>query len=97
MKSIMQDRKECYITGRTDNLHKHHIFYGSGLRKISEQNGFHVWLTYDLHNGNNPEAVHNNPNTGYDLMLKVKCQEIFEQTHSRADFMRIIGRNYRED
>lgn len=93
----MQTEKECYITGRKDNLHKHHIYCGSGQRRISDENGFFCWLTYDYHNGNDPEAVHNNPNKGYDLMLKVKCQEVYEQTHSRESFMALIGRNYRED
>lgn len=40
-KSIMQDEKVCYITGRTDHLHKHHIF-GGGRRKISEKWG--LWI-----------------------------------------------------
>lgn len=43
-KSIMQDEKACYITGRTDHLHKHHIF-GGGRRKISEKWGLWIWLT----------------------------------------------------
>lgn len=96
MRSILQSERVCYITSRTDHLHEHHI-YGGANRKVSEANGFKVWLTYDMHNGNNPAAVHNNPNKGFDLMLKVKCQEIFEQTHSREEFMCLIGRNYRED
>ena len=30
-KSILQQEKECYITGYMgENLHKHHIFFGSG-------------------------------------------------------------------
>lgn len=92
----MQTDKECYITGQTQGLDKHHIYPGAN-RKVSEEYGFFVWLKHDLHNGNNPNAVHNNPNTGYDKMLKIKCQEVFEQTHSRAEFMALIGKNYRED
>ena len=96
MKSIMQDEKVCYITKRTDQLHKHHI-YLSANRKVSEAQGFWVWLTYDMHNGNNPEAVHNNPNQGWDLKLKQDCQRKYEETHSRAEFMALIGRNHKED
>ena len=42
--SILQTEKECYITGQTNNLHKHHIFFGNPLRQISEDNGFWVYL-----------------------------------------------------
>lgn len=96
MISIMQNEKVCYITGRTDQLHEHHI-YGGANRKVSEANGFKVWLTYDLHNGNNPNAVHKNPMRGWDLKLKRDCQRKYEETHSRAEFMALIGRNYLED
>ena len=87
---------EFYSTTPQTQFDKHHIYPGAN-RKVSEKYGFFVWILHDLHNGNNPNAVHNNPNTGYDLMLKVKCQEVYEQTHSRADFMKLIGRNYLEE
>ena len=41
-KSILQNKKECYITGSTYNLHKHHVFEGTANRKLSEQDG--LWL-----------------------------------------------------
>ena len=31
---------------------------------------------------------------GFDLRLKAECQKRFEQTHTRTEFMRIIGKNY---
>lgn len=91
MKSILQDEKECYITKRTDNLHLHHIFFGTGLRKISDQNGFTVWLTAEYHNMSNKGVHFNRP---FDLKLKQDCQRKFEETHSREEFMALIGRNY---
>ena len=91
-KSILQSSKACYLTGRTDNLHKHHI-YGAANRKVSEKYGFWVWLTYDMHNGNNPMAVHNNPNEGYDKMLKQLCQRAYEES-GNDDFVKLIGRSY---
>jgi hypothetical protein len=91
MKSILQDKKECYITKRTDNLHLHHIFFGTGLRKISEQNGFTVYLTAEYHNMSN-KGVHFNREL--DLKLKRDCQRKYEKTHSRDEFMALIGRNY---
>ena len=90
-KSILQSEKECYITGRTDNLHCHHIYFGRGLRKISDDNGFTVWLTADWHNMSN-KGVHFNREL--DLHLKQACQRKYEETHTREDFMKLIGRSY---
>lgn len=91
MKSIMQDRKECYITKSTQALHKHHIFEGEGRRQLSEKNGLWVWLTGRLHNLSN-EGVHFNKEL--DLKLKREAQRKFEETHSREEFMQLFGRNY---
>lgn len=90
MKSILQSTKECYLTGYQGILHKHHI-YGGANRKISEENGFWVWLRPDLHNLSN-NGVHFN----HDLDLKLKriCQAKYEETHTREEFMTLIGRNY---
>ena len=89
--SILQTEKKCYITGRTDNLHLHHIFGGTGKRKISDENGFTVWLTAEYHNMSD-KGVHFNREL--DLMLKRECQKKFEETHSRLEFLKLIGRNY---
>ena len=91
MDSILQDTRECYITGAADGLHKHHIYFGNPLRKISEANGFWVWLRWDWHNGAD-YGVH--LNRDLDLRLKRACQEKYEETHSREDFRRLIGRRY---
>lgn len=88
--SILQDSKECYITHKTEGLHKHHIFEGSN-RQVSEDNGFFVYLTPELHNMSN-EGVHfNKP---FDIMLKKLCQMKYEQAHSREEFRSLIGKNY---
>lgn len=50
MKSILQTERECYLSGRTDWLEEHHIFYGQGRRKLSEQYGLKVWLNHYWHN-----------------------------------------------
>lgn len=89
-KSILQTEKRSYLNGDTRNLHKHHIYSGRN-RKASEQNGFWVWLTAEQHNMSD-EGVHFNKDL--DLKLKRECQAKFEETHSRAEFMQIIGRNY---
>lgn len=92
MKSILQTSKECYETHRTDNLHKHHIFEGNPNRKLSEKYGLWVWLTGDYHNQSNL-GVHCG-NHDLDVKLKQDAQREFEKTHTRAEFMKIFGRNY---
>lgn len=91
MKSILQSEKQCYLTGETCPLHKHHIFFGRGLRKISEENGFWVYLLPRLHNMSN-DGVHFNREL--DLKLKRACQKKYEEKHTREEFMALIGRNY---
>lgn len=89
-KSIMQDDKFCYKTGTTYNLHKHHI-YGGANRNHSEHFGFWVYLTADYHNMSD-KGVHFDMD--FDRELKAACQRKFEETHTRQEFMSIIGKNY---
>ena len=90
---IQDDLKYCYLTGRTDNLQKHHIYFGPKLRKISDKYGFWVWLTGHYHNQSN-EGVHGKDGHELDMRLKRVCQRKFEETHSRDEFISIIGKNY---
>lgn len=91
-KSILQSEKKCFVTGSTYNLHLHHIYAGS-RRKISDANGFVVWLTGYYHNQSN-DGVHGKNGHELDLMLKRACQQKYEETHSREDFLKLIGKNY---
>lgn len=90
MKSIIQDKKECYFCHTTQNLHDHHIYFGKN-RKISEQNGFKVWVCAKHHNMS-IDSVHENHIK--DIYLKQLCQSVYEQTHTRHEFMVLIGKNY---
>lgn len=92
-KSILQDEKRCYITGRTGNLHRHHIYFGNPRRRISEKNGFWVYLSGELHN-QSENGVHGKNGHQLDLYLKAQCQKEYEKTHSREEFIRLIGRSY---
>lgn len=92
MDSILSnDKSECFICGSHQWIEKHHVFYGRGKRKVSEQNGFTVYLCHRHHN-EPPDGVHFN--IGVDDELKQTCQAAYEKTHSREQFTNIIGRNY---
>ena len=86
---MIQDRKECFICGRWTGLECHHIF-GGPWRKISDQDGLTCWLCYEHHRG--PQGVH--MNRDLDLKIKRVGQFIFEQNHTRAEFMQRYGQNY---
>jgi hypothetical protein len=87
--SIIQDEKECFACHTTQNLHKHHIYYGTANRKVSDKLGLWVWLCARHHNMSD-EGVHFDRK--FDLALKRLGQEIYSQEHD--DFMEQIGRSY---
>jgi hypothetical protein len=91
-KSILQNKKESYLTGVTYELEEHHIFFGTANRKISEKEGFKVWLTPVEHRGTH--GVHGKYGHRLDLMLKQEAQKEYEKTHTRQDFINLIGKNY---
>ena len=91
--SILQTEKVCYITGQTNNLHVHHIYFGNPNRRISEENGFWVYLCGRLHN-QSADGVHGKNGHELDMMLKRHCQMAYEKEHSREEFIALIGRNY---
>ena len=91
MKSILQDEKKCFLCNTVFNLHEHHIFFGSANRKISEANGFKVWLCAYHHNMSHYSVHHDRK---LDLLVKKVCQRKYEKTHSRDEFIKLIGRSY---
>lgn len=74
-------------------VHEHHVFDGPN-RAISEAKGFKVYLCLQ-HHLYGPEAVHTNNKTM--RLIQRDVQRAYEQTHSREEFMALIGRNYIEE
>ena len=85
--------KRCFVTGRENRLQKHHIFHGSGKREISDRNGFWVYLAPEKHLAG-LGGLHANPGNGLDRALKCICQREYEKTHTREEFIDLIGKNY---
>ncbi len=81
----------CHVCGRpaTD---RHHIFYGHKNRTTSEEWGFVLFLCRECHEGT--KGVHGRDGHDLDLQLKREAQGKFEQSRARAEFVRLIGRNY---
>lgn len=89
--SNLQAARECLICGDTGYLHRHHVFYGSPNRKHSEEDGLWVWLCPYHHNAST-DSVH--ANHQMDLKLKKFGQTVFEQTHTREEFIERYGKSY---
>lgn len=80
----------CEICGRYPT-EVHHVFFGTANRKLSEKWGMVARLCPKCHK-DGKLAAHRCRET--DLMLKMRYQRIFEETHSREEFVKIFGRNY---
>lgn len=80
---------ECHKQGYTE---LHHIYFGPGRRKISDKNGFVVYLCHECHQGTT--GVHGRDGDELDEKLKRECQQEYEKNHSRSEFMKLIGKNY---
>lgn len=91
-KSIIQTEKECYFCGTTYDLHKHHIFYGTANRRLSEKDGCWCWLCAYHHNMSD-ESVHHDHMM--DITLKMITQTRWEERFgTRKDFIKRYGKSW---
>ena len=90
MKSILQENKECFVTGRTEGLHKHHVMNGP-LRRKSEEYGLYIWLTPEWHNMSS-KGIHFDQE--FDLRVKRYAQKKFEEVYSHDKWMQEFHKNY---
>lgn len=89
--SIIQDKKQCYVTGATSGLQLHHVLKGS-RRKLADKYGLTVWLRHDVHRLLHD---HNPPYETLENDLKAIAQQAFEDNGgTREEFMRIFGASY---
>ncbi len=93
MKSIIQNKKQCYVCGLYRPVEEHHVFFGNANRKVSEENGFKVYLCYEHHRGT--VGVHGKYGYALDLRLKQDCEiRYINQGHTKEEFIKLIGKNY---
>lgn len=89
MKSVVSNERKCWVCGRSEPLHKHHIYYGNANRRLSEKYGCWVWLCPEHHNMSK-WGVHFNKSL--DLELKELCQ--MKLGWSPEKMIKVFGRNY---
>ena len=89
-----EDMDTCILTGRTDNIERHHIFGGRlGLKTKSEAYGFIVPLHESVHP--NGAKCTSKDWKELDHRLKKACQEYYEENYgTRDDWYREFGRFY---
>lgn len=93
MKSILQDKRECLITGRTDNLHEHHVFEGTANRKKSEKWGLKIYLSPEYHNMSS-KGIHFDKE--FDIHVKRMAQAKFEMLYGHDLWMKEFHKDYLE-
>jgi hypothetical protein len=92
MKSIIQDKKECFICGTTYGLELHHCIFGNANRKLSDKYGLTIWLCHEHHTGDS--GVHFNKEM--DNQIKKLSQERFEEVYGALkSFVEVFGRNFK--
>ena len=99
-KSILQPKvdRRCYLCMmlygdyREKCVQEHHIVFGRGNRAISEEMGLKVNLCVERHHESGQEAVHNNHEMA--SLLQREAQKKYEETHTHAEWMHRIGRDY---
>lgn len=86
-------KEGCWVAGCKEwQREQHHVFFGTGQKKISDKYGFYAYLCPNHHRGQ-PDGVHGG-NKELNLTLKRHCQREFEKEYLHSDFMKEIGRNY---
>lgn len=86
--SIMQSKKECYVTGSRINLQVHHCLHGVANRKLADKYGLWVWLRSDVH-----ADVHEHDKE-LDRRLEQDAQRAFEERYGHEEYMKIFRKNY---
>lgn len=87
MKSIVQGNREgCFVCGRTAT-DRHHIFFGTANREMSEKYKLTVNLCH-YHHEHPMGGVHFNPEL--NELLRQKAREAFEREYPDLDFEKIF-------
>lgn len=89
--SILQDEKSCFVCGCTNNLHRHHIMYGTGWRDISEKYDITVWLCQHHHQDHREGVHHCRP---LNRQLKKLAQLEFAERYPEKSWVELFGVSY---
>lgn len=93
MKSIISEKKECYVCKTINNLHLHHIMFGKN-RKKADKDGLTIYLCYEHHEGTN--GVHGKNGHDLDIKLKQLAEKRWIEYYDKDidAFIREYGKNF---
>lgn len=84
-------RKKCAMCGRSQEdgvtLTTHHVFHGRKYKKLSDKYGFVITLCWECHKRLHSSRV-------VDRMVQQTMQHEYEKTHSREEFVALMGRSW---
>lgn len=82
---FINNMEDCYLCDdKADNWQE---IYSGGNRKMSMTNGFCIPICCEYHN-----IVQLNKQN--NIYLKQLCQRKYEETHTREEFIRLVGKSY---
>ena len=87
------EMKECFLCGKTCHTEVHHLLFGMGNRKLSDQYHLTVDLCPECHR-TSPRAVHQCAEVANMLRAYGQKKWMDETGGSIDDFRRIFGKNY---
>lgn len=92
-KTIMQENKECFLCGTTNDLHLHHIIFGKNRKKCDEDK-LTIYLCREHHEGTN--GVHGKNGHKLDMWLKQRAERKWCEYYKRtiSEFIDRYGKNY---
>ena len=79
-------KKECEVCGRWGNLHRHHLIYGTGYRKLSEKYNLIMYVCVNCH-----EEIHRGK---LGLWSKQEGQKRFIKKYGEEKYMEVFKRNF---
>ena len=85
--ALTDDLENCYICGRSP-VQFHHVFFGNKRADATADN-FFIPLCWQCH-----LKVHNEPSQRLNYSLKKWAQAIYEETHTRDEFIKRYGKSY---
>ena len=90
--SLLQDTKQCYVCGCTNNIHIHEVFFGKNRTK-SIEDGCCVYLCGKHHNQSN-EGVHFNHELDSELKQQMELYWLKYYNKTTEEFIERYGKNY---
>lgn len=91
--SILQDKKQCYVCGTSNNINTHEVYYGVRNRQKSIEDGCCVYLCGRHHN-QSKAGVHFNHQLDMELKKKMEQQWLKHYDKTIDDFIKRFGKNY---